>query len=169
MLWPKEGAMAMSRKLAGLLEARRVAYRTVRHEEACTSQEVAHAAHVPGRKMAKVVALRDDRGRWLLAVVPAPCHVDLRALSSVSGHHELRLASEREIERRFPDAEPGAMPPFEQLYRVPVFIDLTFADARDIYFEDGTHRGVVGMGVQDYIQTAEPIVGRFAQEPIAGH
>jgi Ala-tRNA(Pro) deacylase len=159
----------MSRKLAELLEARHVAYRTLKHQEACTSQEVAQAAHLPGRKMAKVVALRDDRGRWLLAVVPAPCHVDLRALASVSGHHELRLASEREIERRFPDVEPGAMPPFEELYRVPVFIDLTFADALDIYFEDGTHHGVVGMGVEDYIKAAEPILGRFAQEPSVGH
>jgi Ala-tRNA(Pro) deacylase len=101
--------------------------------------------------------------------VPAPCHVDLRALSGVSGHHELRLASEREIERRFPDAEVGAMPPFEELYRVPVFIDLTFADTREIFFEDGTHRAVVGMRVQDYMMAAQPILGRFAQEPALEH
>lgn len=154
--------MALSRKLAGLLDAQRVVYSTSQHEEAVTSQEVAHAAHVPGRKMAKVVALRDLRGRWLLAVVPAPCRVDLRALGAISGQHELRLASEREIARRFPDCEPGAIPPFESLYRVPIFIDWTFADARDIFFEDGTHRGIVGMRVRDFVRTAEPIVGRFA-------
>ena len=161
--------MAMPRKLEELLETRHVVYRTLRHEEAVTSQDVAHAAHVPGHKMAKVVALRDLRGRWLLAVVPAPYHIDLRALSAVSGHHELRLATEREITRRFPDCEPGAMPPFESLYRVPIFIDLTFADTREIFFENGTHRGLVGMRVQDYMRTAQPIVGRFARESASDH
>ena len=161
--------MAMSQKLGDLLQARHVGFRQIRHDEAATSQEVASAAHVPGWKLAKVVALRDDRGRWILGVVPAPCRIDLRALSAVSGHHELRLASEREIARRFPDAEPGAMPPFEDLYRVPVFIDLSFSDAKDIYFEDGTHHGLVRMRLQDYIRVAEPSIGRFAVGRSIGH
>jgi Ala-tRNA(Pro) deacylase len=96
-------------------------------------------------------------------VVPAPYQIDLRALGALSGHHELRLASEREIARRFPDCEPGAIPPFERLYHVPVFMDWAFADGREIFFEDGTHRGVVGMRVQDFMRMAEPIVGRFAK------
>jgi len=161
--------MAMSQKLGDLLDGRHAAYRRIRHAEAPTSQEVASAAHVPGWKLAKVVALRDDRGRWILGVVPAPCRIDLRALSAFSGHHELRLASEAEIARRFPDSEPGAMPPFEDLYRVPVFIDLSFSDTNDIYFEDGTHHGLVRMRLRDYIRVAEPIIGRFAVGSADGH
>ncbi len=161
--------MAISQKLQDLLDARHVRYRRMRHDEAFTAQEVAHAAHVPGRKMAKVVALRDERGRWVLAVLPAPYLVDLRALGALSGHHGLRLASEPEIERRFPDTEPGAIPPFEDLFRVPVYVDLTFADDREIFFEDGTHHGVVGMRVEDYVRAAEPVVGRFAKRAPLGH
>jgi Ala-tRNA(Pro) deacylase len=160
--------MAISRNLEHLLKAQHVTYTTVEHDPAFTSQDVAHAVHRPGRQIAKVVALRDDRGRWLLAVVPAPCRVDMRSLAALSGHHELRLASEPELTRRFPDAEPGAMPPFNELYRVPVFIDLTFADHHEIFFEDGTHHGLVGMQVPDYLRVAEPIAGRFALEP-TGH
>jgi Ala-tRNA(Pro) deacylase len=163
-----ETIMAMSRKLERLLKAQHVSFSTLAHAEAFTSQDVAHAVHIPGRQIAKVVAFRDDRGRWLLAVVPAPCRVDLRSLATLSGHHELRLASERELARRFPDAEPGAMPPFDGLYQVPVFIDLAFADHHEIFFEDGTHRGLVGMHMPDYMRVAEPIAGRFAMEP-AGH
>jgi Ala-tRNA(Pro) deacylase len=161
--------MAMSRKLEQLLEARHVTYSTLEHDEAFTSQDVAHAVHLSGRKIAKVVALRDDRGRWLLAVLPAPWRIDLRSLSALSGHHELRLATEHELARRFPDAEPGAMPPFDELYHVPVFVDVSVADERDIFFEDGTHHGVVGMRLADYLRVAEPITGRFAVEasPVA--
>jgi Ala-tRNA(Pro) deacylase len=157
--------MAMSSKLQELLKAEHVAYSRLVHDEAFTSQDVAHAVHMPGRRIAKVVALRDERRRWLLAVLPAHCRVDLRSLAALSGHHGLRLASERELARRFPDSEPGAMPPFEGLYRMPVFIDLTFADDHEIFFEDGTHRGLVGMALSDYMRIAEPIAGRFALAP----
>src|SRR5437867_1991540 len=125
---PRRCHVAMSQKLEDLLQARKVRYRRWAHDEAASAQQVAHAAHLPGRKVAKVVALRDEHDRWLLAVLPAPCHVDLRALAAASSHHGLRLASEHDIARRFPDAEPGAMPPFEALYHVPVYLDLTFAD-----------------------------------------
>lgn len=154
--------MGMSEKLQGLLATRRATYRRVDHDEALTSQQAAHAAHVPGRKMAKVVALRDEHGRWLLAVLPAMCRIDLRALAAASGHHGLRLATEAEITRRFSDVEPGATPPFAPLYHVPVYIDLTFADPTEICFEDGTHRGLVKMRVQDYLRVAEAAPARFA-------
>jgi hypothetical protein len=48
-------------------------------------------------------------------------------------------------------------------------MDWSFADNRDIFFEDGTHRGIVGMRVQDFMRTAEPIVGRFANISTANH
>jgi Ala-tRNA(Pro) deacylase len=154
----------MSRKLADLLAAGKVAFRRLAHDEAFTAQETARAAHVPGRKMAKVVALRDEHGRWLMAVVPAPCRIDLRALAAASGHHGLRLAAEHELTRRFPDVEPGATPPFERFYHVPVYIDLSFGDANEIYLEDGTHHGLVGLRVQDYLTLARPVEARFATE-----
>ena len=154
--------MAMSEKLQELLAARHCSYRRIVHDEAFTSHEAAHAAHVPGRKMAKVVALKDEHGRWLLAVLPATCRVDLRALAAASGHHGLKLATEAELARRFSDVEPGATPPFSGLYHVPVYVDLTFGDASEICFEDGTHRGLVKMRVPDYVRLADATPARFA-------
>jgi Ala-tRNA(Pro) deacylase len=155
--------MPISNKLAHFLDARRVSYRTLDHREAFTAQEVAHVSHVPGRELAKVVGVRDANGEWLLAVLPAPFRVDLEALSCVAGSYGLRLAAEGEMLERFPDYEPGAVPPFERLEDVPVYLDSRFADAAEIYFEDGSHSGLVTMRVEDYIRVAQPVIARFSR------
>ena len=161
--------MAISPKLLDFLNARLVPYRTLGHREAFTAQEIAQASHVSGRTLAKVVAVRDDGGEWLLAVVPAPRQVDFEALASASGARGLHLAHESEMLDRFPDYEPGAVPPFERLEDVPIYLDDAFAEAQDIYFEDGSHRGLVGMRVQDYIRVARPVIAHFSRRPQRGH
>jgi len=155
--------MPISRKLADFLDARRVSYRTLVHPEACTAQEIADASHISGRKVAKVIGVRDADGEWLLAVLPAPFRVDLDALAVVAGSHGLRLAAEGELLERFPDYPAGAVPPFERLEDVPVYLDVRFAEAPDISFEDGSHRGLVTMRVEDYIRVAQPVIARFSR------
>jgi Ala-tRNA(Pro) deacylase len=161
--------MPISQKLFDFLRIRQAAYRTVAHREAFTAQEVAEVSHVSGRRLAKVVALRDDDGEWLLAVLPAARRVDLDALAYACGARHLHLAPEAEMLARFPDYEPGAVPPFERLEDVAVYLDDTFAEAHDIYFEDGSHRGLVGMKVQDYIRLARPTIARFSRRLRVGH
>jgi len=161
--------MPISQKLFDFLSARRAAYRTVAHREAYTAQEIAQASHVSGRRLAKVVVIRDDSGDWLLAVVPAARRVDLDALAYACGARRLHLAPEAEMLARFPDYEPGAVPPFERLEDVPVYLDDSFAEAHDIYFEDGSHRGLVGMKVQDYIRLARPVIAHFSRRFPVGH
>jgi Ala-tRNA(Pro) deacylase len=56
-----------------------------------------------------------------MAVVPASLHVDLPQLKAVAGAKSAELASEAEFRERFADSETGAMPPFGNLYDVPVF------------------------------------------------
>jgi Ala-tRNA(Pro) deacylase len=157
--------MAMSERLEQLLRFRRIHYRALPHNPAYTAQDVAKASHLPGDKMAKVVALRDQRGGWLLAVLPAPKRVDFESLEFISGRRRLRLASEREIAERFPDCELGAIIPVRTISGAPIYVDDSFAGANEIYFGDGTHQGLVGMRMLDYIPLARPTFGHFGQRP----
>jgi Ala-tRNA(Pro) deacylase len=161
--------LTMPGRIEDLLRRRHAPYRTMRHAEAFTSQEVAHANHISGRKVAKVVALRDADGAWLLAVLPAPKRVDLEALRFWLARPSLRLATEAEMAQRFTDCEPGAVPPFAPLHDIPIVLEDAFAETSHIYFEDGSHRRLVGMRLQDYVRIAEPIIRRFATGPSAGH
>ncbi len=64
-----------------------------------------------GRCAATVVICVADI-KPLQAVVPAHARVDLALLGQMAGPVTLRLATEAEIEKRYPEFEVGAAPPF---------------------------------------------------------
>ena len=148
--------MAVSSRLQSLLVRSRVEYELLPHREAFTAQEVAQSTHVRGRRLAKVVMVRAGRDQYLMAVVPASEHVDLELLAHVSGRKRLELATEGEILRVFPDCEPGAMPPFGNLYDLPIFLDACFAHEEPIIFQAGNHHEVVRMPFAEYERLAGP-------------
>ena len=58
------------KKLKEFLDRERVKYVSIVHSPAYTAQEIASAAHVPGRDLATTVMVKLD-GRMAMAVVPA--------------------------------------------------------------------------------------------------
>ena len=108
--------MAISAKLKEFLAAHRIRYTTQKHPVAYTAQEIAAALHVPGRRLAKCVLVKTDRG-FSLAVLPASRLIDFKRLQKALGAKKLRLAKEADIKQAFPDIEIGAMSPFGNLDR----------------------------------------------------
>jgi Ala-tRNA(Pro) deacylase len=149
--------MPILAKLKEFLDANGVRYEVRSHRPAFTAQEVAAAEHVPGREMAKVVMLRDG-GEYLMAVVAAPHHVDLERLAKASGRAGLRLATEDEFARLFPGCDPGAMPPFGNLYGIAVWVDDTLTRDEEIAFNAGNHEQTVHMRYADFARLARPKV-----------
>jgi Ala-tRNA(Pro) deacylase len=141
-----------------------VAYTIVPHRPAFTAQEEAAATHVQGRDWAKVVICVVD-GEPVQAVLPAPLTVSLNHLLELAGGREIRLAQEDELQRLFPECEPGAMPPFGPLYGQAVFVDVTLAAEPEIVFAAGTHTDAIRMRWADFARTVRPIVGTFAEPP----
>jgi Ala-tRNA(Pro) deacylase len=150
-------------RVQDLLEWGGFDHKTVRHFEAWSALEAAAASHIPGRETAKAVVVRDGNGRYMMAVVPATCHLDLAALALGSGHPDLELASEREVERLFPDCDPGAVPPFGALYDIPTFLDLCLCEAPQMFFTAGSRQELVTMRVADYVLATRAMVGQFCR------
>lgn len=127
-----------------------VEYEIIEHPRTSNSTHTAEAAHVPGASLAKSVVLEDGE-KYLLAVVPATHSVDLGALHRRFGH-VIGLASEEQIGRLFADCEPGAVPPFGQVYGIETILDEAFVDAEDVYFEGGDHRALVHVNGSDFLK-----------------
>jgi len=113
------------------------------------------ASHIPGRRLAKVVILRDG-GSYAMAVVPAAAQLDLAELQRRIRRYGLALASEDEFKGLFPDCDIGAMPPFGRLFGLPVYLDRTFAAEAEMVFESGTHRELVRMPMGEYMRIERP-------------
>ena len=77
-------------------------------------------------------------------------------LKSALGKEDVNLASEDEFKFLFPDCEIGAMPPFGNLYDVPVYADEGLNDDKEIAFNAGTHTEVVRMAMEDYKNLVKP-------------
>jgi Ala-tRNA(Pro) deacylase len=148
-------------KLKDFLDQHRVKYVSVRHSTAYTSQEIAASAHVKGRNMAKTVVVKLS-GKLALAVLPAKYNVDLPRLAEVSGAGSAELASEQEFEARFPGCETGAMPPFGNLYGLPVYVDEVLTRDEQIDFNAGSHTELLQLAYADFERLVKPKVASFS-------
>jgi Ala-tRNA(Pro) deacylase len=148
-------------KLLAYLKGNNVPFESIKHHTAFTAQEVAAAQNVPGKQVAKVVIVMAG-GTMDMLVMPASYRIDFRRLNAALGGKEARLAEEREFGNLFPDCETGAMPPFGNLYNVPVYVDRSLTEDEEIVFNAGTHTETLKVRYADYARLAKPIVADFA-------
>lgn len=135
------------------------------HPYAVTAQRVAAAEQVTGWDVAKTVLVAVG-GQLAMVVLPAPVTVDLDRLSHVLGDNEVRLASEVEFVSRFADCEPGAEPPFGNLYGLPVFLDERLRARERLVCRDGTHTHVLVLATNDYVRLVAPEIVDVATAPV---
>jgi Ala-tRNA(Pro) deacylase len=147
--------MSISIRLKQYLDKEGVAFEHHVHPTAYTSQEIAAAAHIPGREMAKIVIFKAD-DKLAMVVLSANDKVDLDALQSEIGCKILRLATEVEFRTAFPTCEVGAMPPFGNLFGAPIYCDATLENDERIEFNAGTHHDTIRMTFADYKRLANP-------------
>jgi Ala-tRNA(Pro) deacylase len=149
------------KKLKELLDSRNIQYSIISHSPANTAQRTAASAHIPGKELAKTVMIKAN-DRMAVAVLPANYRVDFTLLKEVSGADAVSLASEEEFRNLFPDCEPGAMPPFGNLYGMEVFVEETLTAGKHIAFNAGSHTELVKMSYMDFATLVSPKVRRFS-------
>jgi Ala-tRNA(Pro) deacylase len=152
-------------KLKDLLDREGVKYVSISHSTAFTAQEIAAAAHIPGKELAKTVMVKLD-GKMAMAVMPATVRVELDRLRQVSGAQHVELAGEAEFAQLFPGCDAGAMPPFGNLYGMAVFVDRSLADDEEIAFNAGTHAELIRMTYDDFERLVTPQLVEFAAAPV---
>jgi Ala-tRNA(Pro) deacylase len=144
-------------KLKQFLENRGIEYVSIPHPPAFTAPEVAESAHVTGRGFAKTVIVKTE-GIMAMVLVPANRKIVLSDLRDMLGTRQVNLATEAEFAARFPDCELGAMPPFGNLYDLPVYIAQELTEESTITFNAGTHDEVITMPFAAFASLTLPTV-----------
>jgi Ala-tRNA(Pro) deacylase len=153
--------MAMPNSLRTHLEKTHTNYSVLSHVPARSSQYAASLLHVPGKEIAKTVVLRAGE-RSLLAVLPSSYHINLEKLAAVVGA-QVELVEEQECYKLFPDCQPGAVPPFGEIYGLPVYMEIALAEDPEIVFCAGTLTDDIRMANADFVHLARPQVCSFAE------
>ncbi len=84
-----------------LLEGKKIPYEALRYDPNLyvSAEEVAEAIDMPPPQVFKTIVTEPDKGKPILALVPADAEVDLKALAEAAGVKKVRLATQAEAER----------------------------------------------------------------------
>ncbi|MCI0531540.1 MAG: YbaK/EbsC family protein [candidate division Zixibacteria bacterium] len=149
------------KKLKEFLDGHNVKYVVISHSRAVTAQEVAASAHISGKEMAKTVMVKLD-GKMAMAVLPASGRVNLDLLREASGAKETDLAAELEFRELFHECEPGAMPPFGNLYGMPVYVSESLTKNEEIAFNAGSHTELIKLSYKDFERLVKPKTAKLS-------
>jgi len=133
------------------------------HPPAFTAREVAAAEGLPAHQISKVVVYFGDADYGML-VLPADSMVDFEEVRRLMGLSHARLATETELVEMFPECELGTMPPFGDLFEMPVLVDESIETDGYIAFSAGTHRDVIHMKFAEFRRLVNPLIASFARE-----
>ena len=147
--------MPVLRRLKEVLDRAQISYEVYNHPRAFTAQEIAATQHITGRAMAKVVILNVD-GSLAMAVLPSNRLVDLELAKAGLAGTNVSLATEEQFATIFPECELGAMPPFGNLFGLPVIVDPALERYESIFFNAGNHLQTVRLKFRDFKLLVKP-------------
>ena len=147
--------MPVLRRLKEVFDRAKISYEVYNHPRAFTAQEIAATQHITGRAMAKVVMLNVD-GSFIMAILPSNRMVNFDRAKAGLRATEVSLATEEQFAVLFPECEIGAMPPFGNLFGLPVYVDPALEKYESIFFNAGNHQHTVRLKYRDFKLLVKP-------------
>lgn len=151
--------------LKDYLDTHGIHYLNITHSKAYTMQKIAALSHISGKEIAKTVMVMVD-GKMIMAVLPASTRINFSALRNLLDAQEIRLAHEDEFKDVFPNCEVGAMPPFGNLWNIPVYVAESLTRQEQIAFNAGNHLELIQMDYKDFVRLVQPKVMRYSYQTV---
>lgn len=148
-------------KVKALLDGKKIKYETIEHKPAFTSEESAKARGTELKQGARALVLKAD-DKFIMAISSAAYEIDLEKLKSILGAREISLAKAEEV-KKATGCEIGSVPPFGNLFDLPVYVDEKLLENEIIAFNAGTHTNSLKMKSKDLAGIVKPKIGKFAK------
>jgi len=151
-------------RLEAYLREHQVPFQVQQHARTFSAQKIAESEHIPGKMVAKTVIAWADN-QMIALVLPASDRADLGKVRDLLGAQEVRLAHEAEFAATFTDCAVGTMPPFGNLYGIPVYVEQHLAEQEKMVFPAGTYTETMSLRYADFEGLVHPRVLAFASTP----
>ena len=149
-------------KIKKLLNQHDVVYKCFEHEEVRTSEEAAAARPEytiqQGAKALLVEYRVDGERQFAQVVVPGDARFDSAKVRKLFGVKKVRFASVEEVGALTGGVLPGGVPPFGNLFDLPVYSDRSLFSNEEIIFNAGDKRYSIAMKSEDYRKIVQPEV-----------
>ncbi len=140
--------MAIATTVRRFLTSNRIPFLEHAHARTASLDAACDSCQVKRECFARSVLLTDGQ-QWFMAIVPLGTVLDLAAASRVFGRAVQPLQT-ADLDRRFPDCEPGCHPPLPEPYGLKAVVDERLTQAERVYFEAGSHTALVSVTGKDF-------------------
>ena len=149
-------------KILNIFKENNVNYQFYEHEPVYTSQQAAKARGVELKTGCKSMLLKTKAGKFVLANLAADRKIDLKKLEETLGD-KLGFATREEV-LQATNCEPGSVPPFGRLFRLPTYLDESVLENNFVNFNIGMLTKSVKISKQDLLRIMEPKIAKFSKE-----
>jgi Ala-tRNA(Pro) deacylase len=158
--------MTVTERLEELLQAAGVEYQRLEHAPVFTSEEAARVRGTPPEAGAKALVVRADEQHAHL-VLPGDRKVDNARVRALLRTRKVRFVTADEL-HALTGCVPGAVPPFGNLFGLPVLVEEALTRCERIAFNAGSNTVSIIMRCDDFLRLSGGQVKRFAAEEGAG-
>lgn len=149
-------------RLERWLTERGARFRLFEHAPVFTSDEAARVRGTPIEAGAKALVLQAGTER-VHVVLPGHRRVDNARLRRLLGTRTLRFATPEEL-LAVTGCVPGAVPPFGNLFGLPVLVDEALARREEIAFNAGSNTKSIVMRCEDFLRLSGARICRLARD-----
>ncbi len=153
--------MNLTERIVDFLTKNKVEYKLSHHEAVRTSEEAARVRGNKPEEGAKALVFWADSSPVQI-VIQGNLKVDKEKFKNLFGFSKLKMVSAEEL-KQVSSVEPGAVPPFGNLFEPPikVFCNEGFSDT--IEFNAGDHRISIQMKYKDWLDLVNPSIGDYGE------
>lgn len=144
-----------------LLKDKEIKFEVVEHEPVKTSEEAAEVRGTALEQGARALVWKTENG-YIQSICSGAREVDEAKLKEVAGVRELELATPEEV-KQVTGCERGAVPPFGQIFGLPVFVEKSLSGQKEIDFNAGLRTKSIKMQYADYTKIVGGKVSEFAK------
>lgn len=160
----REHTATINQKIKQLLRDGGAQFRTLLHDSAGLSEEVASVRGSSLQQGAKAllfkVKIPTREPRYVLAVVGSNRRVNPRKVASVVGGKSARLA-ERSLTEKLTGCKIGAIPPFTFSDDYTVVVDRSLTQEEEIVFNAGLLTESIFLNTGDYLELVNPTMANL--------
>jgi len=155
----QEGETAVTRKVIEFLESKGIPFEKLEHIPVTTSDAASGARGSRLAQGAKALIVKADEQYYHL-IISAAERIDNKKLRKILGTRRVRFANSEELQK-LTGCQPGAVPPFGNLFGLPVFMDNALLNEEIVYFNCGSHTVSLRMSREDLERSTEAQIVDF--------
>lgn len=147
--------------IKNLLEQNHMWFEYFEHQPVLTSQEAAamrtdYALHQGTKALILKIKGMDNESHFVMLVIPGDMKLNNAKVKQILGAKDIRFATEQEVSSVTQGVQLGGVPPFGNLFKIPVFLSPKILENENIIFNAGDKQVSIAMKSKDYQTLVNP-------------